>query len=120
MPFSATHSRPHLPLSIVAAIMPDAARETPMPPQQPLSDLPFVREVTGLPTQLWVATPTGAWAADNATGHGYADVLLAYIEATGNLTLLGFVVKAIGQSGQWSGIEAGFFHRLAERASGCC
>lgn len=73
------------------------------------TDLPFVRE-----NDLWVTSPTHVWREDNDTGRQYADALLA----EGHPPLLCFVVQAIGPRDQWSGIEVGFFQRLAERAAG--
>lgn len=76
-------------------------------------DLPFARAA-----RLWVVEPTGDWGADNRTGNGYADVLLAHIEQSGNHPLLGQVCRQIGRAAIWSGIEAGFYQRLSERAVG--
>lgn len=82
------------------------------------ADLPFVRMPLGAPAQLWVVEPSGDWAVDNETGHGYADVLLAHIAATENHPLLGQVCREIGRRDTRSGIEAGFFQRISERAVG--
>lgn len=73
------------------------------------ANLPFVRGPL-----LWVTQPTGVWGEDNLTGRGYADALADL----GEPSLLYFVVQAMGPPAQWSGVEVGFFHRLAERAGG--
>lgn len=85
---------------------------------QPLNDLPFVRTAEGFPPRLWVTAPSGAWSEDNATGHDYAEVLLAHIASNDVSHLLGQVVQAIAATGRWGGIEVGFFHRIADRAAG--
>lgn len=80
-----------------------------------LSHLPFVDTSDGVPTRLWTPTPSGDWTADNATGHGYADALVDFMRENERPPLLGQVAHAMAATGQWSGVEVGFFHRLAER-----
>lgn len=78
-----------------------------------LSNLPFARVSLGLPTALWDVTPTGDYNADNRRGADYADSLVVFMREADMPSLLGQVIKAMGQSHQWSGVEAGFTHRLA-------
>lgn len=84
-----------------------------MTPNVTTNILPFVQG-----TRLWVTAPTGDWAQDNETGRGHADVLVDHIAEHGPPTLLAWVAKAIVEHGAWTGVEVGFFHRIAERAVG--
>lgn len=81
-----------------------------------LSTLPFVTVRMGQPTALWIVSPTGDWAADNAQGAAYADDLLAHMFANDNPSLLGMVCKEITARGHWTGIEVGFFQHIAATA----
>lgn len=109
---------PILSPALTAILAGTATLEQSMPAtQQPLSDLPFVRQTFGAAVRLWVVEPSGDWAEDNITGRDYADLLLAYIRVNGNLPLLGMVCREIGRvGGAWTGVEAGFFQRIAERS----
>lgn len=78
-----------------------------------LSDLPFARVHLGLPTVLWDVAPTSDYEADNRRGADYAETLVAFMREAEMPSLLGQVIKAMGKSGQWSGVEVGFTHRLA-------
>lgn len=87
------------------------------PAADAIADLPFTHAKLGVPTRLWVVQPTKDWAADNETGRRYAESLLNCIREHEMSSLLGQVVKAMKQSDTgWTGIEVGFFHRLAERS----
>ncbi|WP_426050362.1 hypothetical protein [Brevundimonas sp. SL161] len=59
---------------------------------------------------------SGDYAADNRQGHGHADALIEVMRDAEVPGLLGHVIKAVGASGRWSGVEIGFAHRLAEYA----
>ncbi|MCK6102903.1 hypothetical protein [Brevundimonas sp. EYE_349] len=88
--------------------------------QQPhaLAVLPFVVIEDGRPVTLWQARSTGDYAADNAVGAAHADALAAHMSATDNPTLLGMVARNIPDQDAWTGVEVGFFHRLAELMQG--
>jgi hypothetical protein len=78
---------------------------------EPPALLPFVTRAS-----LWQPATTGNWAEDNATGREHAEALLHLIAETNTHPMLGQVVQAIAKSGQWGGVEVGFFQRIAERA----
>jgi hypothetical protein len=63
-----------------------------------------------------IAEPTDG-AKANAIGRAFADETLAEIAKRGAPPLLGHVVKAMIAKGRFGGIEVGFFHRIAERAT---
>ncbi|MBX3476682.1 MAG: hypothetical protein KF910_03690 [Brevundimonas sp.] len=74
-----------------------------------------VADQTGARRDLWAVSPSGDYADECATGRAYADEIRAEIEA-GNPAILGHVVQAIAGR-PWSGIEVGFFHRIAETSA---
>lgn len=83
-----------------------------------IASLPFTAAKLGVATRLWVVEPSGDWAADNEAGRNHAESLIACMAEHDLPNLLGLIVKAMKQDGgTWSGIEVGFFHRLAERLS---
>jgi hypothetical protein len=79
----------------------------------PLTSLPFVQaDDAGQVASMWNVAPTGDWSADNVAGAAHADDLIGLMSRTENPTILSHVVKAIGGR-EWTGLEVGFFHRLA-------
>lgn len=65
-------------------------------------------------TSLWKVRPTGDWAHDNRLGARYAENLIAHLRRYPNqLPLLGHIMRDMMSQGQFTGIESGFFHRLA-------
>lgn len=83
-----------------------------------IAALPFVASRLGVATRLWVITPTGDWSADNVRGKEYADAAIACMIEQQAPNLLPNIVKAIRLSdGPWTGVEVGFFQRIAERLS---
>jgi len=87
-----------------------------MSTQNVLSELPFVVSIKGMAVSLWEPVTTGVWGTDNEAGRNHADALIEVIRAHDAPPLLGQVVKALGRSGRWSGVEVGFTQRLAEWA----
>jgi len=82
----------------------------------PLTVLPFVQaDDAGQVVSMWSVAPTGDWSEDNVAGAAHADALIALMSRTENPTILSHVVKAIAGR-EWSGLEVGFFHRLATAA----
>lgn len=62
----------------------------------------------------WNVTASGDYAADCATGAAHADDLLAYLRAGGLPATLSHTVASIAKrGGDLTGIEVGFFHRIA-------
>lgn len=83
-----------------------------------IAALPFVTSKLGVATRLWDVTPTSDWSADNARGRDYADAAIACMVEHQAPTLLPNIVKAIRLSDSpWTGLEVGFFQRIAERLS---
>ena len=66
---------------------------------------------------LWSPVRNGHWAQDNQTGGSHADDVLDAIVANDHPNLLGHVVKMIMRSEEYDGVEVGFFHRIAVRAT---
>lgn len=65
-------------------------------------------------SSLWAVDPTGVWGDDNRTGARYAEELIAYIRRPGrHIPLLGLIVAEIARRGYTTGVEIGFFHRIA-------
>lgn len=81
-----------------------------------LATLPFAEAKPGTAARLWVVSPSGCWSTDNDVGGAHADALISFMAENNQPMLLGLVAGAIAKSGQQSGIECGFFHRLAVRA----
>lgn len=94
----------------------NAERSTGAEVATPLSALPFVECATGRQTRLWCIRASGNWAKDNVTGRQHADDLARFMRLNDNAALLGQVVKAIGAEGSWTGVEVGFFQRIADLA----
>lgn len=63
---------------------------------------------------LWVPERDGRYDRDCATGRFYASELVEFIRATGRTHLFGFVGQAIARSGQWGGVEIGFYSEIAQ------
>lgn len=80
-----------------------------------LSDLPFVVVRVGLPTNLWRVEPSGDYAKDCALGASHADALLEHMDVNENPSLLGMVAREAARA-DWTGVQVGFFHRIAEKA----
>lgn len=80
-----------------------------------ISELSFVT-VTENVKDFWVSGQTGDWTKDNEIGRARADELLALIASTCCPAYLVSVAQAIAKSGNWSGVEAGFFTRIATQA----
>ena len=85
-------------------------------PTPSLSSLPFVVCEPGHPARLWVVEPSGDWTTDCTTGRTHAAALIAFMAVDGNTQQLGHVIRAIGQAGQWTGVEVGFYQGLADAA----
>jgi hypothetical protein len=82
-----------------------------------IEGFPFVLAKGAVIQRLWSVRPTPDYAADNATGRGYAEILLAHMRENAIPGLLAMVIKDMRQSlSPWSGIEVGFFQRVAEHA----
>lgn len=64
----------------------------------------------------WPDAATGDYAADCRTGRERALAVVDAIQGGVGTSLLGHVVRAIGVTGAWSGVEVGFFQVFAERA----
>jgi hypothetical protein len=62
----------------------------------------------------WKPTRTGDYATDCSTGRKYFNELLAFIERTGNPTLLCRVLSAQVRGGVWNGVEIGFAQAMGE------
>lgn len=83
-----------------------------------IAALPFTDAPLGRAARLWVVTSTGDWAADNRLGREYADAAVSCMKEQDVPNLLGHIVKAMRLStAPWTGIEVGFFQRIAERLS---
>lgn len=80
-----------------------------------LSDLPFVVVRVGLPTNLWRVDASGDYVADCATGASHADALLEHMDLNENPSLLAMVAREAARA-DWTGVQVGFFQRLAEKA----
>lgn len=74
--------------------------------------LPFVQARDGKATCLWSVRSSDDYAADCETGRGYADVLIGYVRSAADPAIMPLIAGAIG--GRRTGIEAGFWTRLAE------
>lgn len=64
---------------------------------------------------FWCPVRTGDWAADNIAGRQYADRLI--LELQGEVkgpNFLGSIVRDMIRKGTYSGVEVGFFQRIAE------
>ena len=85
-------------------------------PAPSLSSLPFVVCEPGRLTGLWVVEPSGDWPTDCATGRAHAAALIAFMAADGNTQQMGHIIRAIGQAGQWTGVEVGFCQAIADAA----
>jgi hypothetical protein len=62
---------------------------------------------------LWPDSPGLTYAEQNAEGHERAEQLLQLMRRTDGPAILGHVVEAIMERGNYSGVEVGFFHVLA-------
>lgn len=63
----------------------------------------------------WVVEPTGDWSKDNLIGRGYSKAFIIRVQTVRRIEpLLGYVVRDMVTSGQFGGIEVGFFHGISE------
>ena len=63
----------------------------------------------------WAVEGSGEWGADNATGRGHADALIADMKATDFPGTLAHVVHAMIDRGTFGGVEVGFLNQIAQR-----
>ncbi len=75
--------------------------------REPTTDDHFRRD-------FWSVKPSDDWGDDNRIGEALAREALAYIYRTGDLFLLGHIVRSIARRGRTSGIEVGFFQVITE------
>jgi hypothetical protein len=57
---------------------------------------------------------TGDWSTDNRTGRHYAKNVVRFVCAGPRPTILGLMVKAMIEKGEFGGVEVGFFQEIAE------
>lgn len=90
----------------------------PKPTRTPsLSALPFVDCQAGRPARLWAVQESGDWSTDCSIGREHGHALIAFMAADGNTQQLGHVIRAIGQTGKWTGVEVGFCQAIADAAA---
>lgn len=64
---------------------------------------------------FWCPARTGDWAADNITGRLYADRVISELQGEAKApNFLGSIVRDMVRKGIYSGVEVGFFQRIAE------
>ncbi len=94
----------------------------PTPDPYPVTILPFVRNGDLRDPQahpFWNVTPTGDYAQDCLMGFTMGLQAIAYIRASGFTPVLGWTVSDMAKTGEWTGIEYGFFQCIAEALRGC-
>ncbi len=87
-----------------------------MTTQATITDLPFVVAHADGQKNLWSVQAAGDWASDCVTGADYGSTLLSYMRQADNPSTLGLIVQAMAQRGEWTGVECGFLHAIAEAA----
>ena len=70
---------------------------------------PEILSFVGNSGSMWSPERSGNYARDCATGRLYASELAEYVRLTGRLHTMSFVAQAIAASGEWGGVEIGFF-----------
>ncbi len=78
-----------------------------------VSELSFVQVTPAGSFDTWAPPPLEAdYDAACIVGRGLAIEAADYMEASGDMTLLGSIVRRISEKGQFGGVEAGFFAAL--------
>lgn len=63
----------------------------------------------------WNPSPTGNYTEDCSTGNKYFDEVQALLDKAPNPLLLTWIIQAMIQKGQITGVETGFLHALSAR-----
>ena len=83
--------------------------------------LPFVAVTQGddgTSKHFWSVAPSGDYGLDCATGRGYAHDALAYVQETGDVSIVRRIVVAMPPARDHGGCEIGFLSELAVIAAG--
>lgn len=76
----------------------------------PFADLPFAERRSNGTVNAWSVQPTGDYEADCQTGRNYFEQLRLHAEIEKQPLMFGFVMQAMVERGQMSGIEVGFIN----------
>jgi hypothetical protein len=76
-----------------------------------ITELPFVT-ITDLRVNPWAVEPTGIWDENCETGTHYAELLIRFLQESGNAPFFTSVLKKVCEG--VSGIETGFLYRIAD------
>lgn len=79
-----------------------------------VTDLPFVKDRKGKPRSFWHVAPTGRYAEDCIIGRYYALEAVAYMRLKSFPPLLGWIARDMPRADDFTGVEIGFMHGIAE------
>lgn len=70
--------------------------------------LTFTTRLPNGTLDMWTPEVPASWAAGNAMGRDYAAELVAFMQATGNPSVFGAVMREITRKGVYEAVETGF------------